>query len=192
MKVTQKRKSYVEKKQQQHREEMMMKKNKKKTREREKKVRVEHSFISYIICTWRKVKSKKEKNIKQWIDTCGYTVLIRCVREYVFLIEKETNAYTLMPIKIHLVEKPICCFLLPEIDSSLNTFSCLLCILAKHCEFNQDENGIIKQATMLPSAPETTTMPSQSKPKPNATAAQTMYECVIKRVEKRRRLGLSE
>lgn len=33
---------------------------------------------------------------------------LRCldrVREYVFLIGKKTNAYTLMPIKIHLIQK---------------------------------------------------------------------------------------
>lgn len=70
------------------------------------------------------------------------------VREYVFLIEKETNAYTLMSIKIHLINtKGARC--LPKSIAAWIPF-CLLCILVERCEFNQDENGIIKREKILP------------------------------------------
>lgn len=108
-------------------------------------------FILYFMC--RLPRSKNIKQCHRHIHALTYSVCspnfwqksLRvdvCMYEggygYVFLIEKETNAHTLMPIKIHLV-------LLTEIDNSLDTFLPLMHPCWELCEFNQDENGIAKR-----------------------------------------------
>lgn len=106
-------------------------------------------FISYIMCTLRKV-----KNIKQWFNTYMFRYFV-CVPIFCVCLEGCALESTWICVFNRKGNKCLytytdknspctkdCCF--TEIDSSLATFSASCATLPWYREFNQDENGIIK------------------------------------------------